>query len=163
MLTNDVMARLSQLNRNLAPPLPVRETPAEYATVLGPVVPFDIGIPTDRMAETVAKVEARIQQGWPDALALFYGHIGDNNLHLVVHVPAAGDTQPEAEVKAAVYAIVRDMGGTISAEHGIGVIKRDYMHYSRTQTHLRLMQSVKTALDPKGIMNPGKGFDQLAS
>ena len=139
----------------------VRETPAEYATVLGPVIPFDIGLPTDRMTEAVEAIDRTLKSGWPDVHALFYGHIGDNNLHLVVNVPSAGATQPEAAVKAAVYGLVREMEGTVSAEHGIGRVKRDYMHYSRNPVQIALMQRLKDSLDPKGILNPGVGFAGL--
>lgn len=138
----------------------VRESPAEYETVLGPVIPFDVGIPISRMEEAVTAIEAGIAEIFPTARSLSYGHIGDSNLHVVVNVPEAGRDQPHAPVKAKVYEIVRSLGGTISAEHGIGAIKRDYLAYSRTPEEIALMRTIKTVLDPKGILNPGKGFDE---
>ncbi|MAY44476.1 MAG: FAD-binding oxidoreductase [Rhodobacteraceae bacterium] len=138
----------------------VRESPAEYETVLGPVIPFDVGIPIARMEEAVAAIEAGIATLYPTARALSYGHIGDSNLHVVVNVPEAGRDQPHGPVKAKVYEIVRSLGGTISAEHGIGAIKRDYLAYSRTPAEIALMRRIKKLLDPKGILNPGKGFDE---
>ncbi|QEW23126.1 putative FAD-linked oxidoreductase (plasmid) [Paracoccaceae bacterium] len=138
----------------------VRESPAEYETVLGPVIPFDVGIPIARMEEAVAAIEAGIATLYPTARALSYGHIGDSNLHVVVNVPEAGRDQPHGPVKAKVYEIVRSLGGTISAEHGIGAIKRDYLAYSRTPAEIALMRQIKKLLDPKGILNPGKGFDE---
>ncbi len=136
----------------------VRESPAEYETVLGPVIPFDVGIPVSQMGEAVTRIEAAVHDAFPSARALSYGHIGDSNLHVVVNVPEAGQDQPAGEVKAIVYAITRDMGGTVSAEHGIGAIKRDYLAYSRTAEEIALMRRIKAALDPKGILNPGKSF-----
>ncbi len=141
----------------------IRETPAEYGTVIGPIVPFDVSLPTAAMPEAVTRLEGEIAARWPDAIAMSYGHIGDNNLHLVVNVPSAGKAQPEGEVKALVYGIVRELGGTISAEHGIGAIKRDYLGYSRTPAQIATMQAIKTALDPNGILNPGKSFDGVAA
>ncbi|MDT0682022.1 FAD-binding oxidoreductase [Roseicyclus sp. F158] len=138
----------------------VRETPAEYGAVIGQIVPFDVGVPTRQIPEAVRLFETRLKERWPDIIALSYGHIGDNNLHLVVHVPGQ-EAQPEQHVKELVYGTVRELGGTISAEHGIGLIKRDYMSYSRSPSQIRTMQLLKSALDPKGILNPGKGFDQI--
>ncbi|WP_435170701.1 FAD-binding oxidoreductase [Falsirhodobacter sp. 1013] len=135
----------------------VRESVSEYGTILGALTPFDVGLPLDRMAEAVTALEAAIAARWPDARALSYGHIGDSNLHLVVNIPSTLQ-QPTREVKALVYDIVRDLGGTVSAEHGIGAIKRDYLSYSRTEAEIATMRLIKSALDPKGILNPGKGF-----
>ena len=136
----------------------VRESVSEYPRILGPITPFDIGIPLDRMAGAVAELESRITARWPDARALSYGHMGDSNLHLVVNVPSCGADQPAKEIKAMVYGLTRDLGGTVSAEHGIGTIKRDVIGYSRSPAELATMRTIKAALDPRGILNPGKGF-----
>lgn len=136
----------------------VREAVAEYARILGPLTAFDVGLPLSQMADAVVRLEAGIAQRWPDARALSYGHMGDSNLHLVVNVPGAGDMQPASAIKAFVYGVIRDLGGTVSAEHGIGAIKRDYLGYSRSQAEITTMRRLKSALDPRGILNPGKGF-----
>lgn len=136
----------------------VREAVAEYARILGPLTAFDVGLPLARMEEAVRQLEAGIARRWPGARALSYGHMGDSNLHLVVNVPQAGPDQPSAAIKAFVYGVIRDLGGTVSAEHGIGAIKRDYLAYSRTQAEIDTMRRLKSALDPRGILNPGKGF-----
>lgn len=138
----------------------VRESPAEYEAVLGPVIPFDLGIPIARMAEAVARIEAGVAARFPTARTLSYGHIGDSNLHVVVNVPEAGRAQPHKDVGAIVYGITRDLGGTVSAEHGIGAIKRGYLAHCRSLQEIALMNRIKAALDPKGILNPGKSFDQ---
>jgi FAD/FMN-containing dehydrogenase len=136
----------------------VRESVAEYGRLLGPITAFDVGVPLASMASAVTTLEADLKARWPDVIALFYGHLGDSNLHLVVNVPSADADQPAAEIKALVYGRTRDLGGTVSAEHGIGVIKRAYLEYSRSPEEIATMRAVKRALDPKNIMNPGKGF-----
>lgn len=136
----------------------VRESVAEYGRLLGPITAFDVGVPLANMADAVSRLEAELVARWPDIIALFYGHMGDSNLHLVANVPSAGDDQPDADIKSLVYGLIRDLGGTVSAEHGIGVIKRDYLGYSRSAEEIATMRAVKSALDPKNIMNPGKGF-----
>ncbi len=136
----------------------VREAVAEYGRILGPLTAFDVGVPLARMAEAVVLLEAGIASRWPGARALSYGHMGDSNLHLVVNVPQAGPDQPATAIKAFVYGVIRDLGGTVSAEHGIGAIKRDYLAYSRSDAEVATMRRLKSALDPRGILNPGKGF-----
>lgn len=138
----------------------VRESPAEYEKVLGPVIPFDVGIPIGKMDEAVTRIEAEVHALFPTARTLSYGHIGDSNLHVVINVPEAGQNQPEKEIKACVYGITRDLGGTVSAEHGIGAIKRDYLGYSRSADEIAVMRGIKQVMDPKGILNPGKSFDE---
>jgi FAD/FMN-containing dehydrogenase len=85
---------------------------------------------------------------------VFYGHIGDANLHLCAKV--CDGPQPEDDVEALVYGLVREYRGTISAEHGIGLHKRAYLDYCRTPAEIAVMRTLKQALDPKGILNPGK-------
>lgn len=81
----------------------------------------------------------------------------------MVNVPEAGGDQPHGPVKAKIYEIVRGLGGTISAEHGISAIKRDYLAYSRTPEEIALMGRIKHLLDPKGILNPAKSFDGVSA
>ncbi|MDO9525845.1 MAG: FAD-binding oxidoreductase, partial [Gemmobacter sp.] len=135
----------------------VRESVSQYPRLVGPLIAFDVGVPLEGMAQAVQDLEATIVARWPGAIALSYGHIGDSNLHLVVAVPGA-KVQPDHDVKDLVYGIIRDLGGTVSAEHGIGVLKRDYLGYSRSPAEIATMRAVKSALDPRGILNPGKGF-----
>lgn len=156
MVTDAVLAKSVQEGRAL---WAIRESVAEFSTVLGQIVPFDVSIPLKRMAATVELIEAEIAARWPGARALTYGHIGDNNLHLVVALPDPSDYAAEKALKAFVYDTIRDARGTVSAEHGIGAIKRDYLPHTRSPAELALMRSLKTALDPKGILNPGKSFD----
>ncbi|MFO1067924.1 MAG: FAD-binding oxidoreductase [Geminicoccaceae bacterium] len=133
----------------------VRDAVAEYSTMIGPMTNFDIGLVTDRMHLVVEELRARIAARWPDAIGHYYGHIGDGNIHVNVHIPGA-DPQPKGEVEALVFGVVRDHGGSVSAEHGIGVTKLKWIGYSRSPEELALMRTIKQAVDPRGILNPGK-------
>ncbi|WP_342591906.1 FAD-binding oxidoreductase [Jiella sonneratiae] len=134
----------------------IRESVSEYSKVIGKVAAFDVGLPAHATGQVVERLEAGAVQRWPDAIALSYGHVGDSNLHFVANVPSAGAEQPSAEISAFVYETVRSSGGTISAEHGIGTLKRQYLPYTRSPSELDLMRRIKSALDPNGILNPGK-------
>jgi FAD/FMN-containing dehydrogenase len=134
----------------------MREAVSEYSRILGLHAAFDISLPTPATRGAIEQVEAQFRDRWPDGIMLVYGHVGDCNLHIVARVPSAGDRQPTREITDFVYAAVRAAGGSISAEHGIGLMKKPYLSYSRTPEELRLMGILKSALDPSNILNPGK-------
>jgi FAD/FMN-containing dehydrogenase len=134
----------------------VRESVSEYGKLMGPLTAFDVGLPTSRCGSVVEEIEAAIKARWPDAIALSYGHIGDSNLHVVCNIPSAGKAQPHKEIYELVFGAVAREGGTISAEHGIGLVKKPYLKLSRTQEELALMATIKQALDPNNILNTGK-------
>ena len=136
----------------------VRESVSEYGRLMGPLTAFDLGLPTSEMGEFVTEIEAEYKRRWPDALVLSYGHVGDSNLHLVSNIPSAGEHQPHDEIADLVYGAVGRAGGTISAEHGIGLLKKPYLAYSRSAEELELMARIKRALDPNNILNTGKVF-----
>ena len=136
----------------------VRESVSEYGRVLGKVIGFDVGLPTSLMGDAVVRIQHEVKAAYPDAHVLCYGHIGDSNLHVVINVPSAGGDQPQQEVDDIVYNIVRVMGGTVSAEHGIGLIKKPFLSYTRSPEELALMRRIKTLLDPHNVLNPGKVF-----
>jgi FAD/FMN-containing dehydrogenase len=98
--------------------------------------------------------------GYPGCEICLFGHIGDGNLHINVMKP---DDLPKAEflqhtsgADHALFELVRRHGGSISAEHGVGLLKRPYLHYTRSPGELAMMRAVKAALDPRGLLNPGK-------
>ena len=136
----------------------VRESVSEYGRVLGKIIGFDIGLPTSRMGDAVVRIQHDVKAAFSDARVLCYGHIGDSNLHVVVNVPSAGVDQPQQEVDDIVYGIVRGVGGTVSAEHGIGLVKKPFLSYTRSPEELALMRQIKGLLDPRNVLNPGKVF-----
>ena len=131
----------------------IRELPAEFPRVFSPHIPFDVSVPTGAIGAFRDDLEMRLKAAVPTIETIYFGHIADANLH--VGVQAAHGEDPAA-VKAAVYETVRDWKGSVSAEHGIGTEKKKYLSYSRSPDELGLMASLKQAMDPHGILNPGK-------
>ncbi|AXV18478.1 FAD-binding oxidoreductase (plasmid) [Neorhizobium sp. SOG26] len=134
----------------------VRDSVSEYGKLMGPLTAFDVGLPTSKAGKAVEQIEAAIRARWPDGIALCYGHIGDSNLHIVCNIPSAGDEQPHEAITKLVFGFVAEHGGTISAEHGIGLLKKPYLKLSRSPEELELMARIKRALDPDNILNTGK-------
>jgi FAD/FMN-containing dehydrogenase len=119
------------------------------------LVNFDVSLPTGDLGAFAARCDAALRARWPDIVCLFFGHVGDGNVHIGVSLAATTDADAD-EIDRRVYAIVREMGGSVSAEHGIGVLKRDYLAHTRSDAEIALMRTLKAALDPCGILNPGK-------
>lgn len=132
-----------------------RDAASEFKQAMGPHLSFDIGLPIPRMDDYARDCRAALSTDLPGSRAAFYGHIADGNMHIVACVPGA-DPQPEEMLEEVVYRLVRAYGGSISAEHGIGTIKKPFLPYSRTPEELALMATLKRALDPRNILNPGK-------
>lgn len=122
----------------------------------------DIALPVARVAEFLAAWRPRVAERLPGVEALCFGHVGDGNLHLNLLRP---EGQPLDEFLAHVhgfdaelYALVGAHDGSISAEHGVGLLKRDHLHFSRSPTEIALMRGIKAVLDPTSLFNPGKIF-----
>jgi FAD/FMN-containing dehydrogenase len=111
---------------------------------------FDVTLPLPRLAEFVVAAPVVVERVAPGAQTWIFGHVGDGNVH--VNVTGAPPRAPELDV--AVYQLVVDTGGSISAEHGIGTAKVDYLPMQRSHGDLSAMRAIKSALDPDGIMNP---------
>jgi FAD/FMN-containing dehydrogenase len=125
----------------------------------GPNIKHDIALPVSRVAEFVAATDAQLLAAFPGVRLVDFGHLGDGNLHYNVQAPqgvAAADfmREHEAAVNTIVYDAVSARGGSISAEHGIGVLKREELERRKSAVALGLMRAIKGALDPKGLMNP---------
>ena len=120
-----------------------------------PIFTFDISLPIRDMESYIAEVKERLTDSWPNQHCFVFGHLGDGNLHLVVSV-GSGDLQARCRVEEIVYSGLRYRSGSISAEHGIGLEKRAYLSWCRSEQEIKLMRALKWTLDPKGILNPGK-------
>ena len=133
----------------------VRDSPGEWSKgVHWPQLGFDVSVPTGEIGPLADEIGAVLKDTWPQLKAVFFGHVADGNLHVSVNM--SGHDVPELDIERAVYQIVSQRRGSISAEHGIGSLKREFLHYSRSPAELALMRAIKQAMDPKGIMNPGK-------
>jgi FAD/FMN-containing dehydrogenase len=132
------------------------EAPAEYATLFRSSKGFDVSIPISRMTEAVRVLRTGLAERVPDAAGLFYGHLGDANLHLVVGFDTPVDEAIYESVEDLLYETVRTFSGSVSAEHGIGLLKRRWLGFTRSESEIATMRRLKSALDPSGILNPGR-------
>jgi FAD/FMN-containing dehydrogenase len=121
---------------------------------LGMPVTFDVSLPIADMEAYVAEVLSRLECEWPEYRRFVFGHLGDGNLHII----AAGPPSAEAKrgIERCVYEPLAARGGSVSAEHGIGLEKRPWLELCRSPAELALMRTLKTALDPRNILNPGR-------
>ena len=137
----------------------LRENISEAQARDGPNIKHDISVPITRMAEFIAAGAAAVARVRPDARLVVFGHLGDGNLHY--NVSAADPRDPglladQTRINAAVHDLVVAFGGSISAEHGLGQLRRDAAAGYKSAVELDLMRRIKAALDPQGLMNPGK-------
>ncbi|MEA2989295.1 MAG: hypothetical protein QOG83_2006 [Alphaproteobacteria bacterium] len=126
----------------------------------GGSIKHDVSVPVNKVPDFIVEACAAVEAMIPGCRPVPFGHLGDGNIHCNVSQPAGADRAAFIarwdEVNAAVFAIVAKYGGSISAEHGIGVMKRDLLPSVKDPVALELMRSFKRMLDPKGILNPGK-------
>lgn len=132
-----------------------REAAAEICLGLLPYVDTDICLPLDRVETFVTTAEARLQALDPGLRSLIVAHLGDGNLHYTLF-PTRADPVLEDAVRETVEDVVAELGGSFSAEHGIGLSKLPSMRRRKDPVALDVMRAVKAALDPAGVMNPGK-------
>src|SRR6185503_7503687 len=103
-----------------------------------PQLSFDVSAPTGEIGALANEIEAALKARWPQMTQLYFGHIADGNLHLSVSL--GGQTLPETDIEDVVYEIASHRRGSISAEHGIGSLKKKYLHYSRSDAEITLMR-----------------------
>jgi len=121
---------------------------------IGMPVTFDISLPVTEMEGYVAEVLARLEREWPEYQRFVFGHLGDGNLHIIAACPPSKAARHGIE--RCVYEPLAARSGSVSAEHGIGLEKQPWLALSRSEAELALMRTIKAALDPKGILNPGR-------
>ena len=124
-------------------------------------IKHDISIAVSRIPEFVATTDALLQAAIPGVRLVNFGHLGDGNLHYNVQAPAGGDSKTflqdrEADINTIVYDSVALFDGSISAEHGVGSLKLDKLEQHKSPVALGMMRAIKQALDPQGVMNPGR-------
>src|SRR6516162_3502467 len=138
----------------------VREMFGEVQRFAGGSIKHDISVPVAAVPAFIREADAAVTTLIPGARPLPFGHLGDGNIHYNVTQPPNADKEEFLkrwdEVNAVVFAVVKKYGGSISAEHGVGVMKRDLLPSVKDPVALDLMKSLKRLLDPKGILNPGK-------
>jgi len=140
----------------------MRHTISEAQKMAGAGIKHDIAVPVSKIAVFLRRAEEFVSRRIPGVLVVAFGHLGDGNMHFNLNQPA--NMKADAflalwsEVGRDVHSIAAELGGSFSAEHGVGTLKRDELVRLRGGVELELMRAVKDALDPAGIMNPGKIF-----
>jgi FAD/FMN-containing dehydrogenase len=138
----------------------LRENVSEAQKIEGVSIKHDIAVPVSRIAEFIARADAALLAGFPQVRIVCFGHIGDGNLHYNLSRPDAqsnaGFIAQTESVNRIVHDLVNELGGSISAEHGLGQLKREEVLRYKSGTEMDMMRAVKAALDPRGLMNPGK-------
>jgi len=138
----------------------LRENISDAQKIEGISIKHDIAVPVSRLPDFLERADAMLGRAFPGIRVVAFGHVGDGNLHYNLSKPDAQentafiDSQPT--VNRLVHDLVDELNGSISAEHGIGQLKREALQHYRSPVELALMRTIKQALDPRGLMNPGK-------
>jgi len=115
----------------------------------------DVSMPIASIGEFASELENDLMLSFPNIEIFLFGHIGDSNIHIIASNKSEDDC---AKITKLIMQKVQQYEGSISAEHGIGILKKAYLDYSRTEAEIQLMKTLKSALDPKNILNPGRVF-----
>jgi FAD/FMN-containing dehydrogenase len=150
-------ATIAQSERETTELWAVRDSPGEWQSAgHWPQLSFDVSVPTGEIGQLVTEIDATLKAPWPYLSVLYFGHVADGNLHVSVRM--SGHSVSQLEIEKTIYGVVARHRGSISAEHGIGSLKRPFLRLSRSAEEIALMRAIKTAMDPRGILNPGKIF-----
>lgn len=138
----------------------LREDISEAQKIEGVSIKHDISVPVSRIGEFVERADAALKLSYPGIRIVAFGHLGDGNLHYNQSKPEASENASfiasQPQVNKIVHDIVHELGGSISAEHGIGQLKREELLRYKSPVEMEMMRAVKRAFDPQGLMNPGK-------
>ena len=138
----------------------LRESISEAQKIEGFSIKHEISVPVSRIPEFLERAGAALQHAWPGIRIVAFGHVGDGNLHYNQSKPEAGENAAfiaaQPQVNEMVHDIVHQLGGSISAEHGIGQLKREEILRYKSPLEMQMMRTIKQAFDPRGLMNPGK-------
>ena len=143
----------------------LREELSDSQKFEGGSIKHDVSVPVSRIPHFIAEAIPAVERFMPGCRFMCFGHLGDGNLHFNVSQPVAMDKQSYLgrwpEMSRIVHDVVLAHGGSISAEHGIGQLKREDMRRIKSATELEVMWGLKRMLDPKGILNPGKVLPEI--
>jgi FAD/FMN-containing dehydrogenase len=155
LIVDAVISQSSQQREDL---WAIRDDIEHLTNMMSPEIVFDISLGIPLMDEYVNDVRTQLTNRWSHSRMVTFGHVGDGNIHLLVTIGTHDPTEVHA-VESIIYEALSRRRGVISAEHGIGLEKREYLKHSRSEDEIALMKTLKLALDPKRILNPGKIFD----
>jgi FAD/FMN-containing dehydrogenase len=137
----------------------------DISEATAPHTPFknDVSVRISQVPEFLTRTDAALKQHYPDFEVVWFGHIGDGNMHINILKPKdLGRDEFLARcrgVNPVIFSIIQELGGSVSAEHGVGLVKKPDLAFTRSAAELQLMKQIKKVFDPDGIMNPGKVFD----
>ena len=157
-LVDDAVVAESEADRTLM--WAAREQMSEVQSKEGASIKHDVSVPIGAVPQLIADGIAAVEKVIPGVRPCPFGHMGDGNIHFNLSQPEGADPiafmAREADANAAIYAVVKQLGGSVSAEHGIGQLKRELLKQVKDPVALDMMRAIKAALDPNGILNPGK-------
>lgn len=137
----------------------------DISEATAPFTPYknDVSVTISKVPTFLEKVDEALKQNYPDFEVVWFGHIGDGNMHINILKPNSLSREKFLEkclgVNDILFKIIEDLGGSVSAEHGVGLVKKPFLGFTRSPVEIELMKGIKTSFDPDGILNPGKIFD----
>ncbi|HRK07734.1 MAG TPA: FAD-binding oxidoreductase [Pseudobdellovibrionaceae bacterium] len=137
----------------------------DISEATAPHTPFknDVSVRIAQVPEFLTRTDAALKKHYPDFEVVWFGHIGDGNMHINILKPASLARDEFLArcrgVNPVIFAIIQELGGSVSAEHGVGLVKKPDLSFTRSASEIQLMKQIKSVFDPDGIMNPGKVLD----
>ena len=135
----------------------VRDGAAEVYPGVGYMHTYDVSLNVGDMGYFGEEVEKRLRIVWPEAILGLFGHIGDGNVHIIIRT-GKDTADHHLQIDEIIYGLIRELQGAVSAEHGIGLMKKQFLPYSKSESEIALMKALKHTMDPQGILNPGRVF-----